>query len=312
MVRLTRLRLNQIVRSARNNGERPILHRANLRTVFLCGLDLSEADLTQADLRDADLTGVDLTRARLCSANLSYASVNAADLSGADLTKAKLYAADFSGACLDNANFYKANIRSSDFSWGHFYNANFTEANLCDTTFREADLSEANFSGATIGRTTFGNVDLREVKGLETVHHQGHSYIDSDNLFRLRGYVPKEFLRGCGINETDQRFSEQSLIEKGDITLPEQLNTMTWEADRKSLRRRINQHRTNLNKLQEQATLYGEGETPLRLLNQIDHEEQMIEKLQKEYVELENTSSRSEWPRLNSMIRQISVFIKGK
>jgi hypothetical protein len=47
-------------------------------------------------------------------------------------------------------------------------------------------------------------------------------------------------------------------------------------ADKQELARLLAQHQSNLHKLQEQAALFGAGETPLHLLNQIDTEKQAI------------------------------------
>lgn len=77
-------------------------------------------------------------------------------------------------------------------------------ANLSD-----AKLMGANFEKATVGldpgsfygTTYFINVDLRNVKGLETVLHEGPSTIDIETLVRSRGKIPDIFLRGCGVPE---------------------------------------------------------------------------------------------------------------
>jgi hypothetical protein len=50
--------------------------------------------------------------------------------------------------------------------------------------YRKADLSEAK-----CGFTGFGNVDLSEVKGLETIRHEGPSTVGMDTLFRSRGKI---------------------------------------------------------------------------------------------------------------------------
>ena len=46
--------------------------------------------------------------------------------------------------------------------------------------------------------TIFGDVDLSEVKGLESIKHEGPSTIGVDTLVRSRGKIPEAFLRGCG------------------------------------------------------------------------------------------------------------------
>lgn len=47
-----------------------------------------------------------------------------------------------------------------------------------------------------------------------------------------------------------------------------------------SLKRQLAQHHSNLNKLREQATIYGAGETPLHLLNKIEAEETEIQRIE--------------------------------
>jgi hypothetical protein len=49
-----------------------------------------------------------------------------------------------------------------------------------------------------------------------------------------------------------------------------------------SLRQELRQHQSNLNKLREQAAIYGPGETPLHILNKIEHEEERIAELKVE------------------------------
>ena len=49
-----------------------------------------------------------------------------------------------------------------------------------------------------------------------------------------------------------------------------------------SLDRQLTQHRSNLHKLEEQAAIYGAGEHPMRLLNQIEHEQKVIDELEAE------------------------------
>ena len=53
-----------------------------------------------------------------------------------------------------------------------------------------------------------------------------------------------------------------------------------------SLRRQLAQHHSNLNTLREQASLYGAGQTPLNLLNQIKAEEEAIDEIEDRLQEL--------------------------
>lgn len=57
--------------------------------------------------------------------------------------------------------------------------------------------------------------------------------------------------------------------------------------DRTSLQRQLAQHYSNLNKLREQAAVYGAGETPLHLLNKIEAEEVEIQHLEEQLDVLE-------------------------
>ena len=124
----------------------------------------TEFDLSGAHLAGADLRGVDLSHA-----SLYYADLSLANLSGADLSSAWLVAANLSDAKLAEANFEKAIVGLDP--------------------------------GSLYGTTYFVNVDLSDVKGLETVLHEGPSTIDIDTLVRSKGKIPVEFLRGCGVPE---------------------------------------------------------------------------------------------------------------
>ena len=62
-------------------------------------------------------------------------------------------------------------------------------------------------SGATLEHsecvlTTFAAVDLSEVRGLDSIKHQGPSTVGIDTLFLSKGKIPEAFLRGCGVPET--------------------------------------------------------------------------------------------------------------
>jgi uncharacterized protein YjbI with pentapeptide repeats len=160
------------------------LSGANLSEATLYWVNLSEANLSGANLSEADLTGAYLSEANLSGANLCGADLSEANLSGANLRDANLYEAYLSGA-----NFYKANLSG----------ANLIRADLRDANLSGANLRDANLSGANCGDTAINKVDLSGVKGLETVSHGGPSSIGIDTLFRSKGMIPVEFLRGCGV-----------------------------------------------------------------------------------------------------------------
>lgn len=56
----------------------------------------------------------------------------------------------------------------------------------------------------------------------------------------------------------------------------------------------LQQHFSNLHKLEEQAAIYGMGEHPLRLLNQIENEKQIIAELENRIKDLTDSANRDE------------------
>jgi hypothetical protein len=163
------------------------LSDADLSRVNLFGANFREANLSGANLSGADLNGVDLRRADLTYANLSGANLSEAVLSAAKLSGAKLRDADLFRANLSGADLRRADLRRADLSL-----ATLTVAKLCG-----ADLSEAHF-----GSTVLTDIDISEVKGLESVIHEGPSSIGIDTFFLSRGKIPEVFLRGAGVPDT--------------------------------------------------------------------------------------------------------------
>jgi uncharacterized protein YjbI with pentapeptide repeats len=157
---------------------------------------IGQCYLGNASLRAANLSGMDLRRIQLHDADLSQANLNEANLSECVLTSANLFLAS-----LVRANLNRADLQATDFR-----DANLTEADLSDTylggaVFSRATLSRANLKAATINATTFGDNDLSSVYGLISLKHGGPSIIGIQTLYRSKGNIPEEFLRGCGIPE---------------------------------------------------------------------------------------------------------------
>ena len=147
---------------------------------------------TWNDWRKANTNIVaDLTEANLSGANLSGAPLYGAQLSRADLTL-DLHEADLRSARLTGANLSLANLNCANLG-----GANLFGADLC-----RADLGGANLTGASIGYTIFGDNDLSDVKGLETVRHEGPSTIGIDTIYLSHGNIPLAFLRGAGVPES--------------------------------------------------------------------------------------------------------------
>lgn len=152
----------------------PDLSEANLISVNLSGADLRKADLSRADLSNANLSNANLSRANLSRANLNFVHASVANLRSANLRIADLRRADLSRANLSYAGLSYADLGG-------------------------ADLHNADLSLAEIGWTSFDDVDLSEIKGLDTVLHEGPSYIDIHAVYKSKGNIPEIFLRGAGV-----------------------------------------------------------------------------------------------------------------
>jgi len=122
-------------------------------------LNLRAVDLSQTNLRRADLSG----------AKLNGADLREADLFGADLSKTDLTAADLRRADLTSAN------------------------------LSQADLDGVNLREVEVGYTMFVDIDLSTVKGIDTIKHTAPSTIGIDTIYRSRGKIPAQFLRGAGV-----------------------------------------------------------------------------------------------------------------
>lgn len=199
------------------NLSRRDLSEANLRGIHLDAADLSEASLDGADISwaklswakliRANLRGANLGRSDLCEANLRVADLCEANLCEANLhrgnlRRANLSGANLSGANLREANLSGANLKGANLSGANLCRANLSGAGLCGADLSRAELSGADLSGATLYNTVFADVNLSDVKGLDTVNHQGPSTIGIDTLYNSEGNIPEAFLRGCGVPDT--------------------------------------------------------------------------------------------------------------
>jgi uncharacterized protein YjbI with pentapeptide repeats len=151
--------------------------------------DLSGANIISAELNGADLGG----------ANFHYATLRNTILRNADLRNADLRNANLNGANLRNANLRNANLIDSNIRNANLIDANLINAALIGANLSRAVLGGADFTGARLAYTTFADNDLSEVKGLETVIHEGPSSIGVDTLYKSAGRIPEVFLRGCGV-----------------------------------------------------------------------------------------------------------------
>jgi hypothetical protein len=118
------------------------------------------------------------------------------DLSGADLTDAVLSNVDLRGANLVGACLLRADLSYAFLSGADLRGANLVGANLTGTRLGDAKLHDCLFAETLVVR-----VDLSLVRGLDSVQHQGDSMIGTETLFRSKGKISHEFLRGCGLPE---------------------------------------------------------------------------------------------------------------
>ena len=201
---------------ADNTGTEPDLAGTNLSKTDLKNANLSETDLRWADLTWANLSGSNLNRADLRRANLSRAVFSTANLSEANLSETYLSGADLSEADLKRAIFIRsdlasvdlgnANCQRADFRWAYLIKAIFngsdlSGANLIEANLTKAELKQCNLSEAFVAWSCFGDNDLSDTLGLDAVKHFGPSTIGIDTIYRSRGNIPEEFLRGAGVPE---------------------------------------------------------------------------------------------------------------
>jgi uncharacterized protein YjbI with pentapeptide repeats len=177
---------------------------ADLIGVDLSGANLQRANMPGVDLTGADLQGTDLRRANLAHARLRGANAVGADFSHAALSDADLRDADLTGADLTGAFLFQALIS----------NANLTRAQLNGTILLHADLTDAKF-----GATTLANLDLSGTHGLSSIIHLLPSDVGCATLWKSRGSVPEEFLRGAGVPHNLLRRLHESIASKDDLIL---------------------------------------------------------------------------------------------
>ncbi|GCF10553.1 pentapeptide repeat-containing protein [Dictyobacter arantiisoli] len=194
------------------------LMRADFSGATLHEVEFIESLMHRADFHQSDLSGVDLRHtelvyANLTQANLYLASLAGANLRGSDFTQANMEKADcdeanLRDARLDGARLVKASLLRTVLERASLREADLTAAHLRGAILNEAVLTGANFSRALLQGTNLGNVDLSQVKGLESVWHDGRSYVDIQTLLRSQGAIPDIFLRGVGASEKGIEYAQ--------------------------------------------------------------------------------------------------------
>lgn len=181
---------------------KPDISKADLSGADLGKVDFRYANLKEADLGAAHLNLANLYRANLCDANLQSATLVMANLNQAKLRQTFLLWANLVEAKLNGADLARAVIRYANLGYAQLNGANFSGADLNGANLGGTNCSKANFTDATIGWTIFGRNLLKEVKGLDTVKHDGPSSIGIDTIYASHGDIPETFLKGAGIDDT--------------------------------------------------------------------------------------------------------------
>ena len=152
----------------------------------------------------------------LSGANLRRAVLEHTDLNGADFSNAVMVWTDLRWADLKGANFTGTNLERADFHKADMQNANLKDAVLLNTNFEDTNLTGATFENAEFGHTRMYNTDIGDADGLSTARHAGPSILDMESISKS-GYLPSEFLKGCGLSDAAVRaalsFDEKNLEE---------------------------------------------------------------------------------------------------
>ena len=191
-MKLTKKEINRIIRNHQHwvkqnctgwHNMRADLTKADLRDVFLYGVNLSGANLAYADLSgvnlyEANLAGAILVGANLYGAELARANLYEANLAEADLSRANMGVADLTKANLNRANLAKANL-----AWAKLEKASLVGANLTNATFTKANLDYADLHGANLVMADLENADIYNAE------------LDQSEEFR-KGFVLKRAIKG--------------------------------------------------------------------------------------------------------------------
>ena len=204
---------------------------ANLDGVIITGTNMRKVDLTGATMPGAEINQVNFIEARLGKIAMNRATVKETSFRGADMpevdfSNTTLQDTKFVGANMDKTKFINTTLHNVDFSEAIMKNSDLTEiihkktklngadlsgARVTDVKFAGTELEQTIFDKTTFNRadfhraivkgTRFIHVDLRNVSGLETVIHHGHSIIDIDTLILSEGNIAKSFLEQTGVPE---------------------------------------------------------------------------------------------------------------
>ncbi len=160
------------------------LDEAYLKSAYLKGVRLNNAELKEADIEQANLNSAYLKHAEMDKIQAKGAKFRTADLSEASLRSARLEKADFTLSTLYKTDLHKAKLKG----------AILQDANLKSANLKKADLSEAILTDAVFQKANLNGVQLRD------------AIVASSNWFdELEGSGAK------GVPELRQRYTIENL-----------------------------------------------------------------------------------------------------
>jgi len=169
------------------------LSGADLSMANLCGIDLEGADLYKVRLHGALLLGTRLNNANLSEADLYRANLAYSFLRDANLSAADLFGADLTGADLTRANLTGANLTDSRIRGVALSQTDFTGTRLTDASLYYINAALVNLTNAKMCGTTCGSCDFSYGVGIDTIQHEGRSYVDYTTLMISFGNAGKQF-----------------------------------------------------------------------------------------------------------------------
>lgn len=153
---------------------------------------------------------------RTIEIDLSHSSFDYSELSKYNFINSNLRNSSFKHTNLQNIQAFQADLSHSDLTGADLSNANlletlFINADLSQTSFKNAYLSMTTFTSARLSKSDFKNAifsnkfilynDLSNILNLDkTIHHHSSS-LDIHTIYKSKGNIPVEFLKGVGMDD---------------------------------------------------------------------------------------------------------------
>lgn len=141
----------------------------------------------------------------------------------------------------------------------------------CELPLRIRTLTYLNFTGAESEFEFQRLVEVIRPKPMPDVPQSSLDQPETLSKYHIQVSGAQDVVVGDEAQVTRQFDVPPAMGEEGELSVIE---------EQAYLKRMLLKHRRNLHKLREQAAIYGAGEVPLRLLNQIESEKREIQRLQ--------------------------------